>query len=80
MNREGWGAPLPLLNLDGILQGRDSYLPISWRRTLRLGSSPKASQQEGYSPVRGQGRGRGRRSQGFPCGLVKWGLGCFPCG
>lgn len=32
------------------------------------------------SPVRGQGRGRGRRSQGLPCGLVIWGLGCSPCG
>ena len=31
------------------------------------------------SPVRGQGRGRGR-SQGLPCGLVIWGLGCSPCG
>lgn len=44
-----------------------------------MGSSHKITKLEGDSPVGGQGRGQGRRTQGFPCGLIMWGLGCFPC-
>lgn len=37
-------------------------------------SSLKVTQLEGDSPVWGWER----RRQGFPCGLIMWGLGHFP--
>lgn len=54
-------------------------MPISLRGTPTTGSSHKVTKLEGHSPVGGQGRGQGRRSQGCPCGFIMWGLGCFSC-
>lgn len=71
-----------------------SSLCLTLRQSYRAGTLPTpisggghGSQQlpqghtaGGSSPVWGQSRGRGRRSQGSPCGLVIGGLGRFPCG
>lgn len=52
---------------------------ISPWRAQRLGAhrGPTAG---GGSPVRGQGGGRRRGGQGFPCGPVRWAVGRLPCG
>lgn len=73
------GLLLPLLNPVDALQGGGSYHALLPADT-EVGELAQDHTAGGDSPIRGQGRGWGRSSQGFPCGLVIRGLGCFPCG
>lgn len=80
MSREGRGSWSLGLTVRTVPWARDAHHAHLTKDHPEVRDFTLGRAAGGDSPVRGQGRGRGSRGQGFSCGLIVGGFGHLPCG